>query len=299
MSALSVVADWMNQAACSASDPDLFFPDPGAPAVQIAEAKRICSACPVQQQCLRDAMARGDTEAICGGLTVEERHRLLHPDGGAPRQMRRSPGKASARQLAVQHGAHLLVCLVQWGMTVDQVAAELGSTPSAVYRAFRMLVPTRGGVVRSNRPTVIEELLRTSKERLKTMDRMGWSHEDMAVVLKTSQSVVSASLAVLKQRDAAIERLAVEGQESAEVLRRLQDEEIRVRRESGAGMTVDDVIQVAGRQIRRMHGQGITLRHVALELGMCRETVRKAYIQMTSNERGAKALTQDHMGEAA
>jgi WhiB family redox-sensing transcriptional regulator len=299
MSTLAVVADWRNQAACSASDPDLFFPEPGTPAAQIAEAKRICSACPVQQQCLKDAMARRDTEAICGGLTVEERLRLLQPDGGTARQMRRSPGKASARQLAVQHGAHLLVCLVQWRMTVDQVAAELGSTPSAVYRAFLMLVPARDGVARSKRPTVIEELLRTSKERLKTMDRLGWSHEDMAVVLGTSQSVVSASLAVLKQRDAAIERLVGGGQGPAEALRALQDEEIRVRRESGAGMTVDDVIQVAGKQIRRMHGEGATLRHVALELGICRETVRRAYIQMTSKGQGAKALTQDEMGEAA
>jgi WhiB family redox-sensing transcriptional regulator len=300
MTTLTVASDWRAHGVCSDVDPDLFFPEPNSPAERVDEAKQICARCPVKQQCLEDAMRRKDTDAICGGLTPEERYGLLCPVDRPARPGVRRPGQTSARQLAVQHGAYLLDCLVQWQMAVEQVAVELGSTPLSVYRAYLMLVPARPGQLRPKKPTRLEELLRTRKEQLRTLARLGRSHEDIAVVLGTSQSYVSAALSILKQRDTALERLA-DGGSIEDALSRLQDEEIRVRRESGAGATVDDVIQTAGVAILRMHGDGIPLRHVASALGLCRESVRKAYLQMTSKDRGMgeKALTQNEMGAAA
>lgn len=285
--------EWRTRAACATADPDLFFPEPGTPADRIREAKRVCAACPVKQACLEDAMRRGDDDGICGGLTLGEREQLLS-SGNATRTRR--PGKASARQLAVQHGAYLLMSLVEWHMSLEQVATALGSTPLAVYRAFLMLVPARARRRRAKPPTAIEALLATSKEQLKTLERRGISQEEISVVLDTSQSIISASLAVLRQREDAVRQLSRNGQDG---MKRLQDEEMRVRMESGAGLTVDDVVHMAGPAIRRMHGQGVPLRAVALELGLCRETVRKAYQEMTTSQQVVSDLNQNQMGAAA
>lgn len=49
---------WRTAAACQSCDPDLFFPlSSSGPAVeQIAQAKQVCSRCPVQPQCLAFAL---------------------------------------------------------------------------------------------------------------------------------------------------------------------------------------------------------------------------------------------------
>lgn len=298
MSTLTAL-DWRARAACAKADPDLFFPEPGTPAEQIAEAKQYCAACPVRQTCLEDAMRRSEPDAICGGLTVEERQALLHPRGvtkdGKPRVRR--PGKTSARQLAVTHGAYLLSALVEWRMSVQQAAVALGSTPRSVYRAYVILVPPRPGRRRSTKPSVLEELLRTSKEQLLTLERRGLSHAEIGVVLKVDQSYVSAALSVLRQREEGIRRLSRDGREG---LQRLWDEETRILLESGVGLSPRDVVEAFGQTIRRMHcEEGVPLRHVASELGLCRETVRQAYQLMVSEQQFVKKLKQDEMEEAA
>jgi len=284
-------ATWRAQAACVDADPDLFFPEPGTPVGRIADAKKVCAACPVRQACLEDAMRRGESEAICGGLTAGERRQLA----GSPRGRR--PGKASARQLAVKHGAHLLVSLVEWRMNVQQVAESLGSTPMAVYLAYVMLVPPCPGRPRNKKPSLIEDLVHTSKKELKALERRGLSHAEIGVEMGFQQSVVSASLAVLRQREEGIRRLSRNG---ADGLERLRAEEMRVLRECGAGLSVNDVIALEGDAILRMYrnGAGATLRVVADRLGLCRETVRRAYHQMTTQQ-VAKDLTQNEMEEAA
>lgn len=291
----TTVTNWSARAACATADPDLFFPEPDTTAERIAEAKQICAGCPVRQACLEDAVRRGESDAICGGLTGVERRKLLRLEG-QPGRVRR-PGRASARQLAVKHGAHLLVSLVEWKMSVQQVAESLGSTPLGVYRAYLLLVPPRPGQQRSKKPSVIEELLRTSKERLKTLERRGISHAEIGVVLGVPQSMVSAALAVLRQRQEGIRLLSRDG---ADGLERLQAEELRILRECGAGLSVSDVIELEGAAILRLHrnGSGLTLRDIAAQLGLCRETVRKAYLEMT-NPQVVKSLTQNEMGEAA
>ncbi|WP_086565317.1 WhiB family transcriptional regulator [Streptomyces africanus] len=298
------VPHWRAKAACSTADADLFFPDPDTPQERIDQAKQICASCPVKQACLEDAIRRGESEAICGGLTGRERRSVVALDTG--RRLRR-PGRASARQLAVKHGAHLLVALVEWKMSVQQVAESLGSTPMGVYRAYLLLVPPRPGLVRNKKPSRIEELLRTSKETLRSLERRGLSHSEIGVVLGAvlnsentplPQSMVSAALSVLRQREEGIRRLSKNGVDGLE---RLQAEEMRVLRECGAGLSVSDVIALEGDAIVRLHrnGSGLTLRDIAAQLGLCRETVRKAYLEMTSDQQVVRDLTQDEMGEAA
>ncbi len=71
------IPDWRLSAACRDVDPELFFPiGDGGPAVaQVAEAKRVCAACPVRAACLEWAMARNEKDGVWGGLDETERHR--------------------------------------------------------------------------------------------------------------------------------------------------------------------------------------------------------------------------------
>jgi WhiB family transcriptional regulator, redox-sensing transcriptional regulator len=71
--------DWRMAAACSHTDPELFFPvsSNGQSVEQMAQAKALCSGCSVRPACLQFAL---DTHAdgVWGGTTEEER-RLAMP----------------------------------------------------------------------------------------------------------------------------------------------------------------------------------------------------------------------------
>lgn len=67
--------DWRNQAACSGSNNDLFFPV-GDDEEVVAPAKAICAVCPVRDECLQYAIATNQTEGVWGGLSAPERRRL-------------------------------------------------------------------------------------------------------------------------------------------------------------------------------------------------------------------------------
>lgn len=66
---------WRDDAACSGSGTDLFFPiseeDP-----QVEAAKEVCAACPVMDECLAYALSTNQTEGVWGGMTGSERRRL-------------------------------------------------------------------------------------------------------------------------------------------------------------------------------------------------------------------------------
>lgn len=287
--------NWRESAACHSADPDLFWPEKDASEERIQEAKRYCAGCPVRQACLGEAFRTNEWEAISGGLTGKEREDLLSPNRATNRWHARRMDNSDARKLAVQFGADLLVCLVKRHMSVDAVGERYSASPRAVYGAFRMLVPPPLGEERSQSPSSIEKLLAHSKESLKTLERMGRSHSEIARVLGTSQSIISAALSVLRQRQDAMRRISRKGPEDA--LGRCQAEETRIRRQAGVGLLVDDVIEMFGTQILALHGDGMTLRAVAIKLGVNREAVRQAYRRLTDKKQ--KSLTQNQMGEAA
>ena len=68
---------WPELAACSHVDPELFFPvsESGPARRQVAQAKAVCSRCPVTQSCLDYALENRQVHGIWGGLTWDERRR--------------------------------------------------------------------------------------------------------------------------------------------------------------------------------------------------------------------------------
>lgn len=74
------MTDWMDRAACLNIDPDIFFPERGESA---KPAKRVCSQCPVVQQCLDYALTLPeDRLGVFGGTTPRERSRIRTLAGG-------------------------------------------------------------------------------------------------------------------------------------------------------------------------------------------------------------------------
>ena len=65
---------WQDDALCAQTDPDIFLPDKGG---STRDAKRICAACPVRQECLDFALAQESNPAgIWGGRSVQERRKM-------------------------------------------------------------------------------------------------------------------------------------------------------------------------------------------------------------------------------
>ena len=63
---------WMDSAVCAQTDPEVFFPEPGGTA---ATARRICSVCPVQAECLAYALQHQEV-GIWGGTNARTRQRM-------------------------------------------------------------------------------------------------------------------------------------------------------------------------------------------------------------------------------
>jgi WhiB family redox-sensing transcriptional regulator len=76
---LDLPGDWRYQARCGGRCDDLFFPTgtTGPAEDQTQQAKAICASCPVRETCLDWALATGQQFGIWGGLTEEERRRIL------------------------------------------------------------------------------------------------------------------------------------------------------------------------------------------------------------------------------
>jgi WhiB family redox-sensing transcriptional regulator len=71
---------WAESAACSYTDPDLWFPEQGQAAMARA-AKAICAACPVRAECLGYALRRGEVHGIWGGLDYIQRRQWQRQHG--------------------------------------------------------------------------------------------------------------------------------------------------------------------------------------------------------------------------
>jgi WhiB family redox-sensing transcriptional regulator len=70
--------DWRHLAACRDEDPELFFPigTTGPALLQIEEAKAVCRACSVVDDCLSWALESGQDAGVWGGLSEDERRAL-------------------------------------------------------------------------------------------------------------------------------------------------------------------------------------------------------------------------------
>ncbi len=85
---------WREDAECRDLDPNLFFPvGVTGPAVdQIAAAKGICAACPVQHNCLEFAITTNQEFGVWGGTSEDERRVLRRKWRAQVRAERRSIG---------------------------------------------------------------------------------------------------------------------------------------------------------------------------------------------------------------
>ncbi len=66
--------DWLADAACSTTDPEVFT-SPFGPR-GISQAKALCASCTVQANCLEFAIAGDERHGVWGGMTRQERDRL-------------------------------------------------------------------------------------------------------------------------------------------------------------------------------------------------------------------------------
>lgn len=67
--------NWMDDAACTTTDPELFFPEKEGWATA-GMAKAICNTCSVAAECLQYAIDNDINEGIFGGLTARNRAAL-------------------------------------------------------------------------------------------------------------------------------------------------------------------------------------------------------------------------------
>ncbi|MDP5227365.1 MULTISPECIES: WhiB family transcriptional regulator [Arthrobacter] len=64
---------WQAESLCAQTDPEAFFPEKGG---STRDAKKVCAACTVRQQCLEYALSNDERFGIWGGLSERERRRL-------------------------------------------------------------------------------------------------------------------------------------------------------------------------------------------------------------------------------
>ncbi len=107
MTATDNRAGWWSRAACASADPELFFPisHSGPARGQVMRAKAVCARCDIQRECLSYALGAGSIQGVWGGMTEEERRRVLRGQrgtgipalSGSPRVPARVPEAARAR----------------------------------------------------------------------------------------------------------------------------------------------------------------------------------------------------------
>ena len=69
---------WQAEALCAQTDPEAFFPEKGG---STREAKAVCQACQVREDCLEYALANDERFGIWGGMSERERRRLRRMAG--------------------------------------------------------------------------------------------------------------------------------------------------------------------------------------------------------------------------
>ncbi|MFE2282508.1 WhiB family transcriptional regulator [Streptomyces sp. NPDC059454] len=81
----STNAHWHEDAACRSADPEELFAD----STRQKRAKTVCTGCPVQTECLIEALDNRLEWGVWGGMTERERRTLLRrrPNVGSWRQV--------------------------------------------------------------------------------------------------------------------------------------------------------------------------------------------------------------------
>jgi WhiB family redox-sensing transcriptional regulator len=70
--------EWMGEALCRQSDPELFYPDTGH---NSRDARAVCVRCPVKAECLAYAIEHHERYGVWGGLSERQRRHLRETGG--------------------------------------------------------------------------------------------------------------------------------------------------------------------------------------------------------------------------
>ena len=65
---------WQERSACYGIDPDVFFP---ISEEEAGPALAFCSACTIRDECLSWALKNGERYGVWGGLTEQQRRRII------------------------------------------------------------------------------------------------------------------------------------------------------------------------------------------------------------------------------
>jgi WhiB family redox-sensing transcriptional regulator len=136
-------APWRQSAACAGVDPELFHPDRGpGERKAMAAAKSICANCPVQRECLEDALEQDDRYGIWGGLLPDEREQLRRERGMTRRSLSAETMRANRERderLLRQYDA----LLATQGNTLE-MSRELGMSVDALNKRMERARKRRG-----------------------------------------------------------------------------------------------------------------------------------------------------------
>lgn len=77
---------WRDHALCAQVGADVFFPSKGDEHRHSAQAKAVCARCPVQADCLFEALANREEHGVWGGTSPRQR-RALRADRGKGRAL--------------------------------------------------------------------------------------------------------------------------------------------------------------------------------------------------------------------
>ncbi len=110
---------WMADGLCAQTDPELWFPETGG---STAEAKAVCSRCPVRPECLAFALEHRERFGVWGGASERER-----------RRMTRSAGRRAAPVRVLDRRASVVWQLAT-RLTDSEIAARLGCCARTVLR---------------------------------------------------------------------------------------------------------------------------------------------------------------------
>lgn len=111
--------DWMGDALCAQTGPDIFFPE--GPGQNLHKAKAICAECPVRTQCGEHA------QHLEGDLCHPKRHGAWAGQSPKERANTGGPSRKATRDEAV-------IRLTDRGMTLAEIAEQLDITTRTVLR---------------------------------------------------------------------------------------------------------------------------------------------------------------------
>lgn len=109
---------WHQDALCTQTDPEIFFPEKGDPS---RSAKRVCSACLVREDCLAYALRNHEPFGIWGGLSRKERQQL---ENSAPNAFARR--KRARNSAVLERHAN--------GVPIEDIAQEFEISSRTVHR---------------------------------------------------------------------------------------------------------------------------------------------------------------------